>query len=169
MKPLEEMLMSQRYMHQAQQVMAWVGHSARRFDALVQLVTGDDIKLAQKAAWPMSYVAEAHPDWVIKHLPALMAVIQKPGVHRAVVRSVIRLLQFVDIPEELHGQVMDNCFRYIEDIKEKPAVKAFALTVLHKLSKTYPEILHEIRAIIRSRLEHETPAFKSRARVFLKE
>lgn len=168
MPQLEEMLMSQRYMHQAQQVMAWVGHNKRRFDALVQLVTGDDKKLAQKAAWPMSYVAEAHPAWVIRHLPSLLATIKIPGVHTAVVRSVVRLLQFVDIPEDLHGDVMDSCFRYIEDIREKPAVKAFALTVLHKLSQTYPEILPEIRAIIASRIEHETPAFRTRARVFLR-
>lgn len=68
----------------------------------------------------------------------------------------------------MHGEVMDSCFRYIEDIKEKPAVKAFALTVLHHLSKEYPEILPEIRAIVASRMEMETPAFRVRARVFLK-
>lgn len=167
MKQLEEMLIDQRFMFQAQQVMAWVGNSTKRFDALVQLVTGDDKKLAQKAAWPMSYVAEAHPDWVMKHLPALLAATKKPGVHTAVVRSVVRLLQFVDMPEELHGEVMDNCFRYIQDIKEKPAVKAFALTVLYNLSKSYPEILPEIRTIVASRIEVESPAFRSRARVFL--
>lgn len=168
MRQLEAMLLNQRYMHQAQKVMAWVGHSPRRFDALVQLVAGEDRKLAQKAAWPMSYVAAAHPDWALKHLPALLATIKKPDVHNGVVRSVVRLLQFVDIPEELNGEVMDSCFRYIEDIREKPAVKAFALTVLHQLSQTYPDILPEIRTLVASRIEHETPAFKARARVFLR-
>jgi hypothetical protein len=168
MKQLEEMLLHQRFMHQAQKVMEWVGSSSKRFDALAQLVCGDDKLLAQKAAWPMSYVAEAHPDWVIKHLPALLAATKKPGVHTAVVRSVVRLLQFIVIPQELHGEVMDNCFHYIEDVKEKPAVKAFALTVLHNLSKQYPEILPEIREIISSRMDMETPAFRARAKVFLK-
>jgi hypothetical protein len=63
---------------------------------------------------------------------------------------------------------MDSCFRYIEDINEKPAVKAFALTVLYKLSKQYPDILPEIKEIVASRMDLETPAFRVRARVFLK-
>jgi len=168
MNELKNMLLSQQFMHQAQMVMAWVGHSSKRFDALAHFIYGDDKKLAQKAAWPMSYLAEEHPDCVMKHLPALLAATKKPGVHIAVIRSVVRLLQFVEIPQELHGEVMDKCFHYIEDVKEKPAVKAFALTVLHNLSKQYPEILPEIREIIRSRMELETPAFRARAKVFLK-
>jgi len=162
------MLLSKKFMHQAKMVMAWVGHSSKRFDTLAHFVYGDDKKLAQKAAWPLSYVAEAHPDWVMKHLPALLAATKKPGVHIAVIRSVVRLLQFVEIPQELHGEVMDNCFRYIEDVKEKPAVKAFALTVLYNLSREYPEILPEIKEIILSRMELESPAFRARAKVFLK-
>lgn len=168
MKQLEELLLSPRLMHHAQMMSAWVGNSSKRFDALASLVYGDDPVLAQKAAWPMTYISGAHPEWIQKHLPALLAATKKPGVHTAIVRSVVRSLQFVSIPQSLHGEVMDSCFRYIEDINEKPAVKAFALTVLHHLSKQYPDILPEIREIVASRMDLETPAFRVRARVFLK-
>lgn len=168
MKQLEELLLSPRQMHHAQMMSAWVGNSSKRFDALASLVYGDDPVLAQKAAWPMTYISEAHPEWIQKHLPALLAATKKPGVHTAIVRSVVRSLQFVSIPQSLHGEVMDSCFRYIEDINEKPAVKAFALTVLHHLSKQYPDILPEIKEIVASRMDLETPAFRVRARVFLK-
>jgi hypothetical protein len=168
MKQLEELLLSPRLMHHAQMISGWVGNSSKRFDALASLVCGDDPVLAQKAAWPMTYIAETHPDWIQKHLPALLAATKKAGVHTAIVRSVFRSLQFVSIPQALHGEVMDSCFRYIEDIKEKPAVKAFALTVLYNLSKQYPDILPEIKEIVASRMDMETPAFRVRARVFLK-
>ena len=168
MKQLEELLLSPRLMHHAQMMSAWVGNSSKRFDALASLVYGDDPVLAQKAAWPMTYISEAHPEWIQKHLPALLAATKKPGVHTAIVRSVVRSLQFVSIPQSLHGEVMDSCFRYIEDINEKPAVKAFALTVLYNLSKQYPDILPEIKEIVASRMDLETPAFRVRARVFLK-
>ncbi|HSR39383.1 MAG TPA: hypothetical protein VLL95_10755 [Phnomibacter sp.] len=166
MKQLEELLLSPRQMHHAQMMSAWVGISSKRFDALAALVYGDDPVLAQKAAWPMTYISEAHPEWIQKHLPDLLAATKKPGVHTAIVRSVVRSLQFVSIPQSLHGEVMDSCFRYIEDISEKPAVKAFALTVLHHLSKQYPDILPEIKEIVASRMDLETPAFRVRARVF---
>jgi hypothetical protein len=168
MKQLEELLLSPRMMHHAQMMSQWVGNSSKRFDALASLVCGEDPVLAQKAAWPMAYIAESHPEWIQKHLPGLLAATKKPCVHTAIVRSVFRTLQFISIPQSLHGEVMDSCFRYIEDIKEKPAVKAFALTVLHHLSKEYPEILPEIRAIVASRMDMETPAFRVRARAFLK-
>jgi hypothetical protein len=167
MKQLEEMLITQHYRHQAQQVINWVGHSRPRFNALVQSAVGNDILLAQRAAWPMSNIAQAHPLIVLPHLPALLAAIKKPGVHTAVVRGTMRLLQFVDIPESLHGTVMDCCFRQIENPKEKAAVKAFALTVLKNLSHTYPEIIPEIKTVVAARMDYETPAFKVRARLFL--
>jgi hypothetical protein len=46
---------------------------------------------------------------------------------------------------------------------EAIAVKAFSLTILENLCKTYPEILPEIKTIIEARWEEETPAFRSRA------
>jgi len=63
---------------------------------------------------------------------------------------------------------MDRCFRFIADLQEKPAIKAFALTVLHNLSQHYPEIVPEIKAIIADRLDYETPAFKARAKIFFR-
>lgn len=168
MKKLEELLLNPRTMHHAQMISEWVGASRKRFNALATIVAGDDQVLAQKAAWPMSFIAEIHPEWIQEHLPALIAATKKPGVHTAIVRSVFRSLQFVTIPEALHGEVMDSCFRYIADIREKPAVKAFALTVLYNLSKEYPEILPEIKEIVAARIDIETPAFKARARVFFR-
>jgi hypothetical protein len=62
---------------------------------------------------------------------------------------------------------MDICFRYIAFPNEAVAVKAFSLTVLQNLSKTYPEILPEIKLLIEERWDHETAAFKSRAKKIL--
>jgi hypothetical protein len=61
-------------------------------------------------------------------------------LHRAVKRNVVRLLQFVEIPWKLHGEVMNYCFDFIADVKEAAAVKAFSLTILENLCQQYPDI-----------------------------
>ncbi len=72
------------------------------------------------------------------------------------------------IPEDYHGTLMDSCFKFIEDPKTAIAVKAFSLHLLHQLSKTYPEILPELKLVIEDKLDNETAAFKSVARKILK-
>lgn len=81
----------------------------------------------------------------------------------------MRLLQDVDIPVKLHGELMNTCFAYIADPQEKVAVKAFSLTVLQNFSRHYPGIKNEMKLIIEERWEHETAAFRSRAKKILKE
>ena len=86
----------------------------------------------------------------------------------AVKRNTMRLLQYAGIPEKYQGEVMNLCFDYIISPTEKPAVKAFSLTVLENLSKIYPEIKQELKTVIEDRWDYETVAFKSRARKILK-
>ena len=62
---------------------------------------------------------------------------------------------------------MDACFRYISVPGEAIAVKAFAFRVLENLSEIYPEIVPEIKLLIEENYKRETPAFKTRARIFL--
>ena len=72
----------------------------------------------QRAAWVLSVVAEKHYELAKPWLPQMIAKMQQPGVHVAVKRNVVRILQFLEIPEELHGDVMNVCFEMLADPKE---------------------------------------------------
>lgn len=149
---------------QCDKIVQWVGASQKRFDQLIRLFFGDEYRVVQRAAWPVSYCVEAHPRLIRKHFALLVSNLQKPGIPGAVKRNSIRLLQHIAIPPAYQGAIMDICFQYISDPREAAAVKAFSLTVLENLSKLYPEILPEIKLVIRERWDTETPAFRSRAR-----
>jgi hypothetical protein len=144
-----------------------VGTSQTRFDELVYLFLNDEYRVVQRAAWPFSLIAEAQPGLIKKHLKKIIDNLGKPGLHNAVKRNTVRLLQTVPIPKSLQGKVMDICFRFIEDPKEAVAVKAFSLTVLGNLAQQYPAILPELKTIIELQWPHQTAAFKSRARQVL--
>jgi hypothetical protein len=149
-------------------IVQWVGGSQQRFDELFALFLTDVYRVSQRAAWPLSYCVEAHPEFIKKNFGKLIKNLQHPGLHDAVKRNTVRLLQYVAIPKKHQGTVMDICFGYVASPIEAVAVKAFSLTVLGNLAKQYPDIIPEIKLLIEAQLPHQTPAFRSRAKAFLK-
>jgi hypothetical protein len=161
---LRDAILKEHSKAQCARIVKWVGNNQARFDELFNLFLSDEYRVVQRAAWPVSYAVQQHPDLLKDHFAKLIQNLQKPELHDAVKRNSIRLLQYVEIPEQFHGQVMDLCFRYIASPTEAVAIKAFSLTVLQHLSKLYPEIKNEMKLIIEERWEYETAAFRSRAR-----
>ncbi len=149
-------------------IVNWIGHSQDRFDQLFDLFFHGDHRMNQKAAWPLCNVVNQHPVLIKKHFPRLLENLQKPGIHDAVKRNSLRLIQNLAIPRRYHGTVMNYCFDCIISPNEKVAAKAFALTILENLSKYYPEIKSELQTVIEERWEYETAAFHSRAKKILR-
>lgn len=165
---LRETILAEHSKANCIRIVNWVGDSQKRFDELFNLFLNSEYRITQRAAWPISYCVIANPPLIRKHFSRLVENLHKPGIHDSVKRNTVRLLQHIEIPKKFHGEIMDICFRYISSPDESVAVKAFSLSILQNLSKSYPEIRNEIKLIIEERWEHETAAFKSRARKFLK-
>lgn len=166
---LRETILAEHSKTTCTKIVKWIGGNQQRFDELVKLFLHDEYIVVQRAGWPLSEVVMKHPLLVHKHLGKMVVYVNKPGLHDAVKRNTVRILQVVTISRKLHGTVMNLCFDYLIDPAEKIAVKAFSLTVLQNLSKLYPEIKQELKTIIEYRWEFETPAFHSRAKKILKE
>lgn len=166
---LRETILKEHSKANCSRIVKWVGKDQKRFDELFDLFLNDEYRVVQRAAWPVSYCAKAHPGFIKKHFGKLLKNLNKKGIHDAVKRNSVRLLEHVEIPEKFHGQVMDICFRYISSPAEAVAIKAFSITVLQNLARQYPEILNEIKLVIEERWDHETVAFKKRARKLFKE
>lgn len=165
---LRETILSEHSKVNCTRIIRWIGDDQQRFDQLVELFLHDESLVVQRAAWPLGYVAIAHPRLIKKHLGKILKNLQKPGLHDAVKRNTVRLLQDIDIPEKFHGEVMNICFDYVSSPVEKPAIKAFSLSVLQKLAQQYPEIRQELKTIIEDRWDYEAAAFRSRAKRILK-
>jgi hypothetical protein len=164
---LRETILAVHSKANAERIVKWIGSNQQRFDELFNLFLNDEDLVVQRAAWPMSYAVIANPQLIQKHFSKLLRNLEKPGRHVAVRRNTVRLLQDIPIPKKFHGEVMNICFDYISSPTEAVAVKAFSLTVLQNLSKQYPEIRQELKTIIEDRWEHETAAFRSRAKKIL--
>jgi hypothetical protein len=166
---LRETILAEHSKTNCNRIAKWVGSNQQRFDELFDLFLNDEYRVVQRAAWPLSYAVIAHPQLVQKHFGKLLKNLKKPGLHDAVKRNTVRLLQDITIPKKYQGEVMNICFDYIISPAEKPAIKAFSLTVLQNLAKQYPEIKPELKTIIEDRWDIESTAFKSRAKKIFKE
>jgi len=141
-----------------------VSGDEKRFKELMQLFLNDEYRVVQRAAWIISMIAEKQPAQVQPYLAAMTERMLVPGLPPAVRRNVVRILQFIDIPESLHGQVMNACFDFLADPNENIAVRCFSMTVLGNLATIYPEIKPELSTILEDQLEHGASAgFRSRA------
>ncbi len=165
---LREQILKEHSKENCNKIVRWVGASQERFDQLFYLFLNDEYRVVQRAAWPIGYCVEAQPRLIKKHFSALLDNLEKPGIHGAVKRNTIRLLQFIAIPKRYQGRLMDICFGYLSDPKEAIAVKVFSLTVLQHLSTTYPEILPELKLLVEENCGYGTAGFKARARQFYK-
>lgn len=153
---------------QCDKIVRYIGNNKERFDELMKLFFKGEYRISQRAAWPVSYCVQKHPLLVEPYYKQLLDNLEKPGLHDSVVRNTVRLLQYVKIPKKYHGRVMTICFDFIQSNETAVGIKAFSLTVLQNLSKEYPDILHELKTIVEERWEHETIAFRTRAKKIFK-
>ena len=66
---------------------------------LMDLFLNGQVKLVQRAAWPLSYVAIAHPKLIKPYLGKLIIKLRQTDNHPSVPRNILRILEEIEIPE----------------------------------------------------------------------
>ena len=145
-------------------VSAYVGRDADRFNELVAVFLKGDHPIAQRAANVLVNTAAGVPDLIRPHFDLLLDVLDNGGVHNAVTRNIIRVMQFVDVPDELDGRAFDICLRMIDDPREPSANRAFAITAAARIAKGEPDLLREVGLVLENHRGDLSAAVLSRAR-----
>jgi len=166
---IKEALLAEHSKSQCKKIVAYIGTDKRKFSELMGAFFEEEYRMTQRASWPMGSCVQENPGLIVPYFGKLLSMLQRPHVHNAVPRNIIKLLQDIELPRRYHGKIMTICFDYISSDDTPVAIKAFSLTVLNNLSKEYPEIRPELKLVIEERWDHETAAFKSRAKKILKQ
>lgn len=154
---------------QRDRIIKYVGSNQARFNRLISIFLAGPYRITQRAAWPLSYCVERHPELIRPHLRKILLNLGRPGITDAVKRNTVRLLQFIPIPKSLQGLAAQTCYRLFENQKEPIAVRVFAMTVLSNLASEQPELKRELRMMIEDQLPYASAGFRSRARKVLKQ
>jgi hypothetical protein len=144
-------------------VVRYVGSDGKKFAELMEIFFRGEYRMMQRAAWPVSYCVKDHPELIKSYLNKCIDLLSEKQGHVAVRRNVVRLLQYVEIPQRLKGKVYSHCIDLIDDLKEAIAVKAFALTVATKIAKSDPALISELQLVVKKHLPHTTVAFHKRS------
>jgi hypothetical protein len=147
----------------------WIGTDTKRFAVLMNVFLHGEPPAARHSAMAVGICAERHPALVKPYIGRMLFRIEEPGVHVALRRTVVRMLQDVDIPPELLGKVATLCFRYLSAGESPVAVKVFAMSVIARIAKKEPDLGRELRLLIEQGLPYGTNGYRSRARRVLKD
>jgi len=149
-------------------IAGWIGNDKKRFSQLLDVFLHDEYRVVQRSAHILSFVADKYPELIEQNIHSIVNRLFDDNIHVAVKRNVVRILQFIKIPEKLHAKVINICMDYLSNPEETVAIRCFSMTVLANFTKQYPEIKYELEAVINSRLKNVSGGLKVRARDVLK-
>ena len=161
---IREALRAEHSKRQTMAIVDHVGSDPKKFAELMSIFFEGEYRLTQRAAWPMNYCAERQPQLIYPYLPRLVAQLERDDVHDAVKRNALRLMQFVDMPSQLKAKTYSICLNLIADPMQPVAVKVFAVTVAAKIAKSSPDLLKELRLVVKETLTDSSIALHKRAR-----
>jgi hypothetical protein len=165
---LRSEILAEHSKRQTMRIVRMIGNDAKRFGVLMDVFLNEEYRITQRAAWAVSYCAEAHPKLIRPYLKRMIENLKKP-VHDAVKRNTVRVLQGIDLPTSLLGSAADVCFSFLQSVHEPAAIKANSITVLANICRKEPELKNEFRLILQQHMPFGSPAIIARAKRVLKE
>lgn len=165
---LKEAILKEHSKAQAIFIRDYIGDNEALFDELMIHFFSNEYRVTQRAAWIMTHCTEKRPFLINPHLEKMVYNLKNEKIHVAVKRNTVRLLQNVDLPEDLMGTAADCCFNFLADPNEAVAVRIFSMSILYELCKKEPDLADELRIIIEEFMPHGTAGFRSRGKKILK-
>ena len=144
-------------------IASWIGTDTARCETFMKLFLSGDPLITQRAAWVLGVVGDTHPALLQPYLKKMIAKMKEPGVHPAVKRNTVRVLQTIDIPRGLLGTVVSLCFDFLTSPRETIAVKVFSMSVIDRVARVEPDLEKELRLVLEQQLPLAGPGFRSRA------
>ncbi len=165
---LKAAILKEHSKQQAIFIRDYIDDNQELFDELMTHFFSNTYRVTQRAAWIMTHCTEKRPHLIRPHLEKMVLNLKDEKIHVAVKRNTVRLLQDVELPEELMGTVADCCFNFLANPNEAVAVRIFSMSILYNLCQKEPDLADELRIIIEEFMPHGTTGFQSRGRKVLK-
>lgn len=145
-------------------IAAYIDDDIQKFASLMEFVLHGKEKYPQYASWVMTYCAEKKPSLFVPYIAELLPLLKDKKIHDGVKRNIVRSLQTCELPENLRGDIYDACFSLLINPNGAIAVRAFSMTVLHRIALFYPELAPELCDTIEQQLPFGSPGFKNRGK-----
>ncbi len=120
-----------------------VGNNREKFEDIMSIFFSDNYRLVQRVSQVVGVIGEKQQHLIKPYLPKMLIILNETKID-AVKRNVLRIFQFIDIPEEMEGQLFDLALTFFKSNEEPIAIRVFSMTALRKVCEKYPELSQEI-------------------------
>lgn len=151
-----------------QRIVQYVGNNTLHMKELMDLFLGNEFRITQRAAWPLSYIGMAYPELITPYHQKMFELLQQKGIHDAVKRNTLRLWIENMPPKAIWGELFDLCHQLARSKDEATAIRVFAIHVMGNITIQYPELTFELRSLIEDLMLLNQPAFIARGKKVLK-
>lgn len=132
---------------QVTKIADYIGADEERFGILMSVFLKGLYIHTQKAGWVLSECADNYPFLVIPYFRNFIQKLKEPFASDSVKRNIVRVWQYVDIPNEYIDEIYDICFGFLNS-NEAIAIKVFSMTVCHHITRKIPELKTELRLTV---------------------
>jgi hypothetical protein len=143
-----------------------IASSQKKFDELLELLFREKDPIQWRLAWVLDGCDEKDPTLAEDHLSTIISSLsglKSTGTRR----SLMRLLTRHRIPENDRGMLVDLCFGYLSSEIHSVAIQVYSMQIIYNLTSTYPELAHELIAVLEDRMESSPGGYKARARMII--
>ncbi len=147
-------------------ILDYLGNDKSRFDILMQIFFTDGNATTQRAAWVMSHCAEKQTHLLEPYLEKMIRLLPTNQTD-AVTRNIVRILQVMDIPNDLLGIAFESCYEFVAKVETPIAIKAFSMTILYNICKKEPDLKNEVIELIEMQMEHGSKGVVGRGKKVL--
>lgn len=130
-------------LHKTQMIAFMKVHPAL-FDYLLQMSLSDKEPLAWRAAWLLWGVMKKNDKRVQPFVAEMIRIL--PLRKNNIQRELLKIIQGCDVPEDLQGEMFDECMKLWRDPANQPSVRWYALKWLLAMAEKYPELKNEVQA-----------------------
>jgi len=147
-------------------ILNYIDNDQKRFDELMHIFFNDGSRITQRVAWVMSHCAEKQTHLLEPYLEKMINMLseEQPDV---ITRNLVRILQVMDIPEELMGKAFEACYEFVGKVETPIAIKAFSMTILYNICKKEPDLKNEVTELIQMQMENGSKGVVGRGRKVL--
>jgi len=124
-----------------------------------------DAKIATRFLWMLSDLAIADPNYLLKELPALWLYCK--DFKTELKQSFASLWRLAGVPKENEVEAIELLFQFLADTGVNSTIKSRSMLVLFELTKKYPDLKNEFRALLIPLADQYSLDFKKRVRKLL--
>jgi hypothetical protein len=139
------------------EMISYVAAHPKSFKEAIKLTMADKQPYSWRAAWLLWSCMKKNDQRILKHVKDLIKVLPNRKDNQQ--REILKILQQMEIKEEIEGLLFDQCVTIWEKIAKQPSVRFNAFVMLTKIAQRYPELSQEIYVLTQDQyMESLSPA-----------